>query len=48
VVSGVHVVVGSGVIHLDQTSVEVLRGSVQFSAVSDVILGISGIVVIGS
>jgi len=48
VVSGVHVMVGSGVIHLNQTSVEIWRSSIQFSAVSLIVFSISCIVTVGS
>jgi len=43
VVSGGHVMESSSQIHLDQSSVEVLLSSVQFSTVGDISISISGV-----
>jgi len=46
VVSGVHVVEGSGGVHSDQTSIEVRRSSVQLHAVLLILLNSSSVVVV--
>jgi len=48
VVSGVHEVESSSSVHLENSSIEVLRSSVELSTVSNVLLGISSVVSVGS
>jgi len=47
VVSGGHVSEGSGLVHLENSSVEVLASSVELSAVSNVLFGVSFVVSVG-
>jgi len=47
VVSSVHVVEGSSLVHLEDSSVEVLAGSIELSAVSNISFSVSGVVSVG-